>query len=111
MDALREYKPEILEAHRHGLNVHRIAEIFRERGVDISKIHLMRAIRRFIEEEERARSGASAGQGISTGKEAKAGVSYQVVEQPSAVVRGEEFAKQLRIARFLAGTGLPAARV
>jgi hypothetical protein len=53
MDALREYKPEILEAHRHGLNVHRIAEIFRERGVDISKIHLMRAIRRFIEEEER----------------------------------------------------------
>jgi hypothetical protein len=111
MDALREYKAEIVEAHRHGLNVHRIAEIFRERGVDISKIHLMRAIRRFIEEEERARSGASAGQGISTGKEAKAGVSYQVVEQPSAVVRGEEFAKQLRIARFLAGTGLPAARV
>jgi hypothetical protein len=57
MDALREYKPEILEAHRHGLNVHRIAEIFRERGVDISKIHLMRAIRRFIEEEERVGSG------------------------------------------------------
>jgi hypothetical protein len=54
MDALREYKPEIVEAHRHGLNVHRIAEIFRERGLDISKIHLMRAIRRFIEEEERA---------------------------------------------------------
>ena len=54
MDALREYKSEILEAHRHGLNVHRIAEIFRERGVDISKIHLMRAIRRFIEEEEMA---------------------------------------------------------
>jgi hypothetical protein len=53
MDALREYKAEILEAHRHGLNVHRIAEIFRERGVDISKIHLMGAIRRFIEEEER----------------------------------------------------------
>jgi hypothetical protein len=33
MDAFREYKPEILEAHRHGLNVHRIAEIFKERGV------------------------------------------------------------------------------
>ena len=55
--ALREYKGEILEAHRRGLNVHRIAEIFRERGVDISKIHLMRAIRRFIEEEERAGEG------------------------------------------------------
>jgi hypothetical protein len=54
MDALREYKPEILEAHRHGLNVHPIAEILRKRGVDISKIHLMRAIRRFIEEEDRA---------------------------------------------------------
>ena len=50
-------KAEIVEAHRHGLNVHRIAEIFRERGVDISKIHLMRAIRRFIEEEGRAGEG------------------------------------------------------
>ena len=48
MDALRECKAEIVEAHRHGLNVHWIAEIFRERGVDISKIHPMRAIRRFI---------------------------------------------------------------
>jgi hypothetical protein len=99
MDALREYKPEILEAHRHGLNVHRIAEIFRERGVDISKIHLIRAIRRFIEEEERA----SAAQGPTPAKETKSAATYQVVEQPSAVVREEEFAKQLRIARYLAG--------
>ena len=57
MDALREYKGEIVEAHRSGLNVHRIAEIFRECGVDISKIHLMHAIRRFIEEEERVVRG------------------------------------------------------
>ena len=110
MDALREYKPEILEAHRHGLNIHRIAEIFRERGVDISKIHLMRAIRRFIEEEERVGAGASAGQAAAAGKEIKSGTTYQVVEQPSAVAREEEFAKQLRIARYLAGARLPAVR-
>ena len=36
IDALRQYKEEILEAHRSGLSVHRIAQIFRERGVDIS---------------------------------------------------------------------------
>ena len=89
MDALREYKPEILEAHRHGLNVHRIAEIFRERGVDISKIHLMRAIRRFIEEEERVGEKAT-GQRPSPGKETMSGMTYQVAEQPSAVVREEE---------------------
>ena len=103
MDALREYKPEILEAHRHGLNIHRIAEIFRERGVDISKIHLMRAIRRFIEEER-----ASAAQQPTPSKETKSAATYQVIEQPSAVVREEEFAKQLRIARYLAGARLPA---
>ena len=109
MDALREYKPEILEAHRHGLNIHRIAEIFRERGVDISKIHLMRAIRRFIEEEERA---AAQGAITATGSKAETRMpaTNQIVEQPSAVVREEEFAKQLRIARYLAGARLPAVR-
>ena len=109
MDALREYKPEILEAHRHGLNIHRIAEIFRERGVDISKIHLMRAIRRFIEEEERA---AAQGAITATGSKAETRMpaTYQIAEQPSAVVREEEFAKQLRIARYLAGSSLPAVR-
>ena len=50
----------------------------------------MRAIRRFIEEEEKVGGGASAGQGAAPGKE----TTYQVVEQPSAVVREEEFAKQ-----------------
>jgi hypothetical protein len=110
IDALRQYKEQILEAHRHGLNVHRIAEIFRERGVDISKIHLMRAIRRFIEEEERAGSRPSADRPASAGEGTKSQTTYQVAEQPSAVVREEEFAKQLRIARYLAAARLPAGR-
>jgi hypothetical protein len=105
MDALRKYKPEILQAHRHGLNVYRIAEISTERGVDISKIHLMRAIRRFIEEER-----ASAAQPPTPAKETKSKTTYQIAEQPSAVVREEEFAKQLRIARYLAAARLPAGR-
>jgi hypothetical protein len=33
--------------------VHRIAQIFRERGVDISVPHLVRTVRRFVDEEER----------------------------------------------------------
>jgi hypothetical protein len=53
IDALRQHKEEILEAHRSGLSVHRIAQIFRERGVDISVSHLVRTIRRFVDEEER----------------------------------------------------------
>src|SRR3981081_1728906 len=52
IDALRQCKEEILEAHRHGLAVHRIAQIFTERNVEISIPHLVRTIRRFIEEEE-----------------------------------------------------------
>ena len=51
----RQYKDEILEAHRSGLSVHRIAQIFRERGVDISVPHLVRTVRRFVDEEERSR--------------------------------------------------------
>jgi hypothetical protein len=60
IDALRQYKGEILEANRRGISVHRIAQIFRERGVDISVPHLVRTIRRFIEEEERGGRRASA---------------------------------------------------
>jgi hypothetical protein len=52
IDALRECKDEILEAHRSGISIHRIAQIFRERNVDISTQHLMRAIRLFIAEGE-----------------------------------------------------------
>jgi len=44
IDALTQYKEEVLEAHRSGLSVHRIAQIFRERGVDISVPHLVRTI-------------------------------------------------------------------
>ena len=52
IEALRECKEEILEAHRSGISIHRIAQIFRERNVDISTQHLMRAIRLFIKEGE-----------------------------------------------------------
>ena len=55
IDALRECRDEILEAYRSGLNIHRIAQIFRERNVDICAQHLMRAIRFFIAEGERRR--------------------------------------------------------
>src|SRR6202043_112100 len=60
IDALRQYKEEILEAHRSGLSVHRIAQIFRERGVDISVPHLVRTVRRFVDEEERGGKGSPA---------------------------------------------------
>jgi hypothetical protein len=66
----------------------------------------MRAIRRFIEEEERA----SAAQHPTPAKETKSKTTYQIAEQPSAVVREEEFAKQLRLARYLAGSSLPPVR-
>jgi acetolactate synthase small subunit len=39
IEALRECKEEILEAHRSGISIHRIAQIFRERNVDISTQH------------------------------------------------------------------------
>jgi hypothetical protein len=49
-------------------------------------------------------------QGAPAGKGAKSEATYQVVEQPSVVVREEEFAKQLRIARYLAASSLPPSR-
>jgi hypothetical protein len=52
IDALRQYEEEILEAHRSGLSVHRIAQIFRERGVDISVPHLVRTVRRFVDADD-----------------------------------------------------------
>jgi hypothetical protein len=123
IDALRQYKEEILEAHRSGLSVHRIAQIFRERGVDISVPHLVRTVRRFVDEEERVagRSAAPRRPASSAGKERppestpeatkpKAPVTYQVSEQPSSKVQEEEFAKQLRLARYLAAGGSPPPR-
>jgi hypothetical protein len=118
IDALRQYKEEILEAHRSGLSIHRIAQIFRERGVDISVPNLVRTVQRFVDEEERAGKGSPASHGPtspmtkerhpeSTPEEtkSKAPVTYQVPEQPSARVQEEEFAKQLRLARYLAAGG------
>ena len=121
IDALRQYKDEILEAHRSGLSVHRIAQIFRERGVDISVPHLVRTVRRFVDEEEPAGGRPSSAQHASATKERqqestpeatkpKAPVTYQVSEQPSTRVQEEEFAKQLRLARYLAAASLPPSR-
>jgi hypothetical protein len=124
IDALRQYKEEILEAHRSGLSVHRIAQIFRERGVDISVPHLVRTVRRFVDEGERVhgRSPAQRGPTSPAAKERhpesaaaeeakpKAPVTYQVAEQPSSRVQEEEFAKQLRLARYLAASSLPPSR-
>jgi hypothetical protein len=111
IEALRECKEEILEAHSRGISVHRIAQIFRERNVDISTQHLMRAIRLFIKEGEGSRGKVSATQGTSTvEKTQKGSVACQAPELPSAVVREEEFAKQLRLARYLAASSLPPSR-
>jgi hypothetical protein len=124
IDALRQYKEEILEAHRSGLSVHRIAQIFRERGVDISVPHLVRTVRRFVGEEERAGKGSPtplrpaspmAKEGhpesaASKETKPKTPVTHQVSEQPSTRVQEEEFAKQLRLARYLAAGGSPPSR-
>jgi hypothetical protein len=124
IDALRQYKEEILEAHRSGLSVHRIAQIFRERAVDISVPHLVRTIRRFIDEEERVAGRSPAPRrpvspmakerqqesAAAEGAKPKAPVTYQVSEQPSIKVQEEEFTKQLRLARYLAGASLPPSR-
>jgi hypothetical protein len=123
IDAFRQYKEEILEAHRSGLSVHRIAQIFRERGVDISVPHLVRTVRRFVDEEERAGKGSPAPRGPAgamakerhpestpEATKPKAPVTYQVSEQPSSRVQEEEFAKQLRLARYLAAASVPPSR-
>jgi hypothetical protein len=104
-----------LEAHRSGLSVHRIAQIFRERGVDISVPHLVRTVRRFVDEEERAGGKVSTAErhpepAAAEATKPKATVTYQVTEQPSTRVQEEEFAKQLRLARYLAAGGSPPSR-
>ena len=107
IDALRECKEEILEAHRSGISIHRIAQIFRERNVDISTQHLMRAIRLFIKEGEGTKAKGSVAQGAgSVGKAEAPPVTYQVPGPPYALVREEDFAKQLRLARYLAGVSV-----
>jgi hypothetical protein len=89
------------------ISIHRIAQIFRKLNVDISTQHLMRAIRLFIKEGERTKGKASAVQGPGTfEKTQKAPITYRVPEAASALVREEEFAKQLRLTRYLAGASL-----
>jgi hypothetical protein len=95
--------------------VHRIAQIFRERGVDISVPHLVRTVRRFVDEEERAGGKGSTAErhpepAAVQETKPKAPVTYQLSEQPSSRVQEEEFAKQLRLARYLAAGGSPLAR-
>jgi hypothetical protein len=80
-------------------------------GIIATTQHLMRAIRLFIAKEEGGGTRSSAAQErhlgpASPGAEKKASVSYQLSEQPSALLREEEFAKQLRLARYLAGASL-----
>jgi hypothetical protein len=83
--------------------------------------HLVRTVRRFVDEEERlggrspaqhrpASPMAKEGHPESAAAEAtksKAQATYQVSELPSSRVQEEEFAKQLRLARFLADSSLP----
>jgi hypothetical protein len=91
--------------------------------VDISVPHLVRTVRRFVDEEERVAGRSSAPQGPASpaakerqqestpeATKSKAPVAYQVSEQPSAIVQEEEFAKQLRLARYLAASSLPPSR-
>ena len=67
----------------------------------------MRAIRLFIAEGEGAKGKAYGAQGTGTSEKApQESVTHQVAEPPSALVREEDFAKQLRLARYLAGTSL-----
>jgi hypothetical protein len=64
----------------------------------------MRATRLFIAEGDGTQGKASGAQGTGTFETTQKGsVAYQVSELPSAVVREEDFAKQLRLARYLAG--------
>jgi hypothetical protein len=124
IDALRQYKEEILEAHGTGLSVHRIAQIFRERGVDISVLHLVRTVRRFVDEEERvaSRSPAPRSPASPMAKERHPESAAAQETKPKAPGHvpgfrttllqspGGEFAKQLRLARYLAAGGSPPSR-
>jgi hypothetical protein len=84
----------------------------------------VRTVRRFVDEEERVGgrsaaplrpAGPMAGErhpeSAAAGEtKPKAPVTYQVSEQPSTRVQEEEFAKQLRLARYLAAGGSPPSR-
>jgi hypothetical protein len=89
--------------------------------VDISIPHMLRTIRRLIDEEERVAGRSPAPRRPASAEHhpelaaaeqtnPKAPVTYQVSEQPSSRVQEEEFAKQLRLARYLAAGGSPPSR-
>jgi hypothetical protein len=84
-------------------------------GVGISIPHLVRTVRRFVDEEERVGVKGSTAErhpepAAAEATKPKAPVTYQVSEQPSSRVQEEEFAKQLRLARYLAAGGSPPSR-
>ena len=69
----------------------------------------MRAIRLFIAKGEESGSEASAVQErqegpLAGGEEKRTSVTYQASEQASPLLRGDEFANQLRLARHLAAS-------
>ena len=121
IDALIQYKEEILEGHRSGLSVHRIAQIFRERGVltfpfriwcgpsgvlstkrsGPVRLRLLIKVRRVLQQRNAISTR------LPLKKRSQRPRSYQVSEQPSSRVQEEEFAKQLRLARYLAAASLP----
>jgi hypothetical protein len=77
-----ERKDEILEAHRSGISIHRIAQIFREPNVDISTQDLMRAIRLFIEEGEGTKGKTSVAEATGTSeKTAQKPVTYRFLNR------------------------------
>jgi hypothetical protein len=85
---------------------------------------LVRTVRRFVDEEERVAGRSPAPlrpastmtkerhQESAAAQETKpeAPVTYQLSEQPSPLVQEEEFAKQLRLARYLTGASLQPSR-
>jgi hypothetical protein len=86
--------------------------------------HLVRSLRRFVDEEERAGKGSPAPRGPASpaakerhrqlaaaeATKQKTPVTYQGSEQPSSRVQEEDFAKQLRLAHYLAAGGWPRSR-
>jgi hypothetical protein len=88
--------------------------------------HLVRTVRRFVDEEERIGTGSPTPRppasdssltqerrqesAAAEGTKPKAPVTYQISEQPASRVQEEEFAKQLRLARYLAASSLPPSR-
>ena len=73
--------------------------------MNISTLHFDAAIRRFIEDGEGP--GKASGLKNRNPRKGSSGVGYISVPEPSSAnVREDEFAKQSRLARYLAGASL-----